>query len=98
MYTPSARERARTHTHTQGAKLAAGRLGVDLGDGVFKDEYEVSWLPSRDFRHHSYPACVRVADTLGSRSAATGAADPAGVWACVCVGGLCVCVGRKACA
>lgn len=39
---------------------------------------EISWRPTRDFRHETYPACLRVYDTLGPRTESTGQVDPLG--------------------
>jgi len=63
-----------------GAKLypVPEMQGIDRGDGLFEDVYEISWRPTRDFRHHTYPACLRVYDTLGDRSDSTGKVDPWG--------------------
>jgi len=55
------------HTHTQGANLeaeptvglppgatlsrVAELTGIDLGGGLYRDTYEISWRPTREFRH-----------------------------------------------
>ena len=39
---------------------------------------EIWWQPTRDFRHETYPACLRVYDTLGPRTESTGQVDPLG--------------------
>jgi len=52
--------------------------GQDLGGGLYRDTYEIAWRPTRDFRHPTYPACIRVRDTLGSRSEASGTIDSLG--------------------
>lgn len=52
--------------------------GQNMGGGVYRDTYEISWRPTRDFRHHTYPACLRVKDTLGPRTESTGKVEAVG--------------------